>query len=73
MSMQIPTINTPISVNPNNDWSTRAFTQVPLNNNKNLTANYQMEFYEKYANSSASSPPKIGEINVKLTNTISQR
>ncbi len=45
--MQMPNINTPISVNPNYDWSTRAFTQVPLNNNnaKNLAPNYQMEFF----------------------------
>ena len=38
-----------------------------------MTPNYHYELYEKYANSSASSPPKIGEVNVKLTNTISQR
>ena len=70
ITKQIPSVQTPISINPNYDWSTRAFTQVPTNN-KNLPQNY--EFFEKYANSNLNSPPKIGDVNIKLTNTVNQR
>ena len=82
LSRKIPSTQTPISFNPNYDWSTRTFTQVPVHRNHqgipqgnpqgNPQNNYHFEMYERYANS-AHSPQKPTDLNIKLTNTISQR
>lgn len=53
-------------MNPNYDWSTRAFTQVPVN--RTNPGNYNLQFFDKYANS-ANSPQKTNDLNIRMANT----